>query len=144
MKTKTGWSVTRPSSEFIPSKEAKRQGVCCTREEANRAYNQIDDDLKLEVLEFLKGQITSEDSAKIKKLIAKHGSREWLWHLYEDDIAKMPTEEQKLAAAVYNPHFNFGMAVRNSLRQAGYGEKELGIHNLDCCYVQLVEDAIKL
>lgn len=40
-------------------------------------------------------------------------------------------------------HFGWGMAVRNKLRDAGFGEKEFGVGNLDNIYVKLVEDAMK-
>ena len=36
-------------------------------------------------------------------------------------------------------HLTWGMAVRNLLRRNGYGEKDLGISNLDNIYVGLVE-----
>jgi hypothetical protein len=34
------------------------------------------------------------------------------------------------------------MAVRNLLRKGGFGEKELGVGNLDDVYVELVEQAV--
>lgn len=39
-------------------------------------------------------------------------------------------------------HFGWGMAIRNLLRQNGYGEKELHVENLDNVYVELIEEAI--
>lgn len=39
-------------------------------------------------------------------------------------------------------HFRGGMAVRNLLRKGGFGEKELGVGNLDDVYVELVEQAV--
>lgn len=39
-------------------------------------------------------------------------------------------------------HFFWGMAMRNALRTAGFGEEFFEIQNLDDCYVELVEDAI--
>jgi hypothetical protein len=41
-------------------------------------------------------------------------------------------------------HFGWGMAVRNLLREKGFGEKYFGIHNLDDIYVYLVEEAFGL
>jgi len=38
-------------------------------------------------------------------------------------------------------HFSWGMAMRNLLRENGYGEQELGIGNLDDYYVALIEQA---
>jgi len=39
-------------------------------------------------------------------------------------------------------HFQWGMQMRNLLRENGYGEKELGVGNLDDCYIELIENAI--
>lgn len=39
-------------------------------------------------------------------------------------------------------HFDWGMHVRNALRRAGFGEKFLGVENLDDIYVEAVEHAI--
>ena len=39
-------------------------------------------------------------------------------------------------------HFDWGMSIRNDLRNAGFGEKELGIGNMDDVYVPLVEEAV--
>ena len=41
-------------------------------------------------------------------------------------------------------HFGWGMAVRNLLREKGFGEEYFGVHNLDDIYVALVEEALKL
>ncbi len=40
-------------------------------------------------------------------------------------------------------HFGWGMAIRNDLRRAGYGEEYWPIWNLDDIYVPLVERAVK-
>jgi hypothetical protein len=40
-------------------------------------------------------------------------------------------------------HLNWGMGVRNLLRDKGFGEKELGIENLDDYYLQIVELAAR-
>jgi len=39
-------------------------------------------------------------------------------------------------------HFMGGMAIRNYFRKEGFGEKELGIDNLDNIYSSIVEEAI--
>jgi hypothetical protein len=39
-------------------------------------------------------------------------------------------------------HFHWGMAIRNRLRSGGFGEKELGVDNLDDYYIGLVELAV--
>lgn len=38
-------------------------------------------------------------------------------------------------------HFEYGMAVRNELRSAGFGEEYFGIENLDFIYMQLLRIA---
>ena len=40
-------------------------------------------------------------------------------------------------------HLRFVTLVLNELRVAGFGERELGIQNLDDVYMFLVEDAVK-
>lgn len=40
-------------------------------------------------------------------------------------------------------HFFWGMAIRNLLRDKGFGEDYWPIWNLDDIYVSLVEDAVK-
>lgn len=41
-----------------------------------------------------------------------------------------------------NLHMTFGMQVRNGLRDAGYGEEEFGICNLENIYQELFEEAV--
>ena len=41
-------------------------------------------------------------------------------------------------------HFLWGMQIRNSLRQAGFGENYWPVGNLDDIYVELVEDAVRM
>lgn len=41
-------------------------------------------------------------------------------------------------------HFSWGMWMRNQMRTNGFGEKELGIGNLDDCYIKFVEEAVGL
>jgi len=38
-------------------------------------------------------------------------------------------------------HFGWGMTMRNLLRENGYGEKDLGIGNLDDYYIAWIEQA---
>jgi hypothetical protein len=40
-------------------------------------------------------------------------------------------------------HFNWGMAMRNELRSAGFGEDFFDVENLDYIYVMLIEKAVK-
>ena len=39
-------------------------------------------------------------------------------------------------------HLTWGMGVRNLLRRHGFGEKYLGVENLDDCYVGLISAAL--
>ena len=39
-------------------------------------------------------------------------------------------------------HMDWGMGIRNALRQRGFGEVEMGVANLDNIYVELVEAAV--
>jgi hypothetical protein len=40
-------------------------------------------------------------------------------------------------------HFAGGMAIRNLLRKLRFGEEQLGVANLDDCYVNLLEGAVR-
>jgi len=40
-------------------------------------------------------------------------------------------------------HMDWGMHVRNSLRNTAFGEKDFGVLNLDNIYVELVEEAVQ-
>lgn len=40
-------------------------------------------------------------------------------------------------------HFTGGMAIRNHMRSNGFGEKELGVSNLDDIYIEIIEEALK-
>lgn len=58
----------------------------------------------------------------------------------KDDIRAKIAENPQTWWAPY--HFGWGMAVRNLLRRKGFGEKELGVGNIDDYYVSLVEAAL--
>lgn len=104
---------------FKPSAAANKEGVCCTREEAQAAYDAF---------------------TKAKKDPAIAYLREWI-----RDIDK-PVLRMRIAADpegwIAPHHFWWGMSVRNALRDGGFGEKYWPIHNLDCIYVRLVEEAL--
>jgi hypothetical protein len=66
-------------------------------------------------------------------------------------IELKPAYSDILAAYRANPerwyvgsHFYWGMAVRNLLREKGFGEEYFGVHNLDDIYIALVEEALNL
>ena len=101
-----------------PSEAAKVEGVCHTQQECVELYRNL-------------------DPVKRKGAV----------NLLKDKLA--PYREELLAEVEKDPenwislsHFHWGMGVRNGLRQAGFGEKELGVHNLDCVYVALIEEAL--
>ena len=62
----------------------------------------------------------------------------------EKDKRKIRKEIMKDSVGWFAPyHFTWGMAIRNALRQNGFGEEYFMIENLDDIYVELVEDAVK-
>jgi hypothetical protein len=71
-------------------------------------------------VKFLSKFISIEDKRKIRKEIEKEPVR-WF--------------------APY--HFDWGMKIRNELRQTGFDEQYFMIKNLDDIYVELVENAVK-
>ena len=76
---------------------------------------------------------------KKKKKVIKF-LKKWI---YKEDIKKLRTIIKKEPEGWFASYHHFwGMAVRNSLRIAGYGEKYFKINNLDDIYTELVEEAI--
>ena len=102
------------------SPEAKLAGVCHTETECERLYAGISDELKSPALAMLHTELNSV-LAEIKNAY-RDSPKEW-WVGY---------------------HFGWGMAVRNLLREKGFGESYFKIHNLDDIYVPLVEEALEL
>ena len=88
-------------------------------ESEKRECSRVPEEMKQKAAEFLKANIPLDDQKEIKKEIKDKG-KDWI----------VPY------------HFHWGMAIRNLLRQNGFGEDDLGISNLDFIYVQLVERAI--
>lgn len=41
-------------------------------------------------------------------------------------------------------HFMWGMWMRNQMRTHGFGEKEMGVNNLDDIYIEIIEAAARL
>lgn len=130
--------------EFKPSEQAQKEGVCHTDAECEQLYLTINPKIKQDALAFIRSKITLADAEKIRTLILQYGKNDWLPHLADDQIAKLSPEDLARGyAGMYSPHFGWGMAVRNILRQHGFGEKELGVHNLDDIYVALVAEALE-
>lgn len=68
--------------------------------------------------------------------------REWLSADVQERIRAVVDAKSSAWPAAY--HTFWGMGVRNALREAGFGEAELDVRNLDNVYVELVEEAVGL
>jgi hypothetical protein len=84
-------------------------------------YRSINPEVKKKAIAYLKSKLTEQTKHQLRGAIADD-PEEWF--------------------APY--HFQWGMAMRNLLRSAGFGEEQLKVSNLDDVYVELIEDAIKL
>jgi hypothetical protein len=102
------------------SPEAESRSVCHTDSECAQMYADLDDGLKAPALAMLKREL-SPVYGQIKDAYKFDPSG---WYI--------------------GYHFGWGMAVRNLLRQKGFGEEYFHIHNLDDIYVKLVEEALEL
>jgi hypothetical protein len=102
------------------SPEAKAEGVCHTRIECLQMYEEIPYELKIPVLAML--------AQELRFSVA--------------DIRREYKADPENWSSAY--HFWWGMAVRNLLREKGYGEAYFKVHNLDDIYISLVEEALKL
>jgi hypothetical protein len=117
------------SEEFVPSEAAQREGVCHTESECQALYEALDTDMRLAAALSLRDGLTTEAGTMQKLIDVKvHEGASYL-----DALEKEPD------AAMF-----FGMGVRNYLRREGYGEKELGVHNMDCVFIYILRDAVKL
>jgi len=85
-----------------------------------RAVARVPEEKKEAAAEFLRGLFTQEQKDQLREMM--EGATDHFW--------------------VSPIHFWGGMAIRNALRQNGFGEKELGIENLDYIYARLIERAI--
>ena len=103
------------------SEEAKKQGVCHTDEECKLMYSEIPQERKDEAVKAFRESDYAPSFPEIRTAIANDPEG---WNI---------------------PYHSFwGMGVRNFFRGKGFGEDYFGIDNLDCIYVQLVEDAVKV
>jgi hypothetical protein len=85
--------------------------------------------------ETLKANNPEKILAAIKFLSETLGDSFWKWL----ETAKAKEGHQWFVHDIW--HFNGGMAVRNHLRENGFGEDYIGVDNLDDTYTFLVEDA---
>jgi hypothetical protein len=104
----------------IQSEEAQQQGSCHTDEECAQMYQDLTPEIKAPALEMLRTELNSV----IPEIRAAHAAAPKDWYVQY--------------------HFHWGMAVRNLLREKGFGEEYFRIHNLDDIYVALVEEALGL
>lgn len=108
------------SEQDVQSEAAKAAGVCHTDDECVKMYQGLTPEIKAPALEMLRKELA-------------------------------PVTDQIRAAFTAAPndwyvsyHFGWGMAVRNLLREKGFGEEYFRVHNLDDIYVALVEEALGL
>jgi hypothetical protein len=102
------------------SKAAEKQGVCHTYEENAQMYAEIPWEIKKPALAMLFSELGSVKGEIRKAYVADPKN----WYI--------------------GYHFGWGMAVRNLLRQKGFGEKYFHVHNLDDIYIALVEEELEL
>ena len=107
-------------SEDKPSPAAQAEGVCHTEAECVALYKVLTPELKAPALEMLRQELAS----------------------VKDQIRAAYTAAPTDWYVAY--HFGWGIAVRNLLREKGFGEDYFKIHNLDDIYVPLVEEAFGL
>ena len=87
--------------------------------ENKKLYDSLPLNKKRKAIDFLKTWIYKEDIKRIY-IAMKKDPEGWIWP----------------------HHFHWGMAVRNALRTAKYGEEYFKIGNLDDIYTELVEEAV--
>ena len=84
------------------------------------ARNAVPEEKKREAAEFLKRELSPRFRQRMHWFIRNGKDNRWF--------------------ASY--HYGLGQLIRNLLRENGFGEKELGIENLDFIYVELLERAV--
>lgn len=110
------------------------------RERIERLYDEIwasvHPDLRASVVAHLRKIIPPELAQQIRATAAEHGRHDWIHNLSE-----------------YGEHHGVGMAIRNSLRRAGFKDDQLppfdayygegtDVRNWDDYYVQATSEAI--
>jgi hypothetical protein len=111
-------------------------------EQGTHSFDAVTSETGQAATAFLRGWLHPSETAKIRTLLREYGHHEWIWHLYDEDIADLYPNEKRYAAWL-SPHFGFGMQVRNALRRAGFGEQALGVLNLQDIYLDLLEAAVQ-
>ncbi len=113
-----------------------------TPHECEEIFAAIDPSKVQAAAEHLRAWLPESDRQRLANIISEHGHYSWIFHLHDEEVAAEPVHRSKAVIAARG-HFQFATVVRNELRCAGFGEKELGIQNLDDVYLFLVEEALK-
>jgi len=101
------------------------------RRREKEAVAKVPEEKKEAAAGFLRGLFTEEQKNQLREMM--EGATDHFWVAKIIDTRIFPIGFHTLGG---------GMAIRNTLRQHGFGEKELGIENLDYIYARLLERAI--
>lgn len=102
----------------------------------SETLSQIQPDILRRSVEHVKSIFTIEDAEKIRALHKEHGDNWWIWV----STLKLPN-----GSVIPRGHFDFGMRMRNSLREhVGLDDILPFNHGWEDCYVEIVEVAVGL
>jgi hypothetical protein len=113
-----------------------------TPHECEEIFATIDPEKVRAASAHLRSWLPAPDRQHLRKIISEHGHYGWIFHLHDEEVAAEPSHRSKAVIAARG-HFQFATVVRNELRCSGFGEKELGVQNLDDVYLFIVEEAMK-
>jgi len=113
-----------------------------TPHECEEIFAAIDPEKVQAAAAHLRSWLPESDCQRLRKMIRTHGHYGWIFHLHDEEVAAEPRPQSKAVIAARG-HFQFATMVRNELRCSGFGERELGVHNLDDVYLFIVEEALK-
>ena len=113
-----------------------------TPHECEEIFSAIDPEKVRAAAVHLRAWLPEPDRQHLCKIIAEHGHYGWIFHLHDEEVAAEPSHRSKAVIAARG-HFQFATVVRNELRCSGFGERELGVQNLDDVYLFIVEEALK-
>ena len=113
-----------------------------TPHECEEIFASLDSEKVREAAAHLRSWLPEADRQRLRKIISEHGHYAWIFHLHDEEVAAEPSHRSKAVIAARG-HFQFATAVRNELRCSGFGERELGVQNLDDVYLFIVEEAMK-
>ena len=101
-------------------KEPEIMTIKINREYWESKVKEMPKDFLIKAVEFVKKELSEKTKEEIRKVIETQGIDDWI--------------------AGY--HFNWGMAMRNALRDAGFSDDELPDKNWDDYYHQVIEIAL--